>query len=37
MAPYRKFEEYNISVQDDVKDRYKAIISDLGEDVNREG
>ena len=37
MAPYRQFEEYNIDVKEDVKDRYKAIITDLGEDVTREG
>ena len=35
--PYKKFEEYNIKVTDDVKDRYKKIIMDLGEDVAREG
>ncbi|WP_442845251.1 GTP cyclohydrolase I FolE [Leeuwenhoekiella sp. H156] len=37
MSPYRKFEEYNIEVKEDVKNRYKSIITDLGEDVNREG
>ncbi|UZO79684.1 GTP cyclohydrolase I FolE [Aquimarina sp. ERC-38] len=35
--PYRQFEEYNIQVTDEVKSKFKAIISDLGEDVNREG
>ena len=35
--PYKKFEEYNIKVTDDVKDRYKSIIKDLGEDASREG
>ena len=35
--PYKKFEEYNIKVTDDVKDRYKNIIKDLGEDTLREG
>lgn len=35
--PYKKFEEYNIQVTDDVKDRYKKIIEDLGEDVDRDG
>lgn len=35
--PYKKFEEYNIKVTDDVKDRYKKIIEDLGEDSSREG
>ncbi|RKE95268.1 GTP cyclohydrolase I FolE [Ichthyenterobacterium magnum] len=35
--PYRKFEEYNIKVTDDVKARYKNIIEDLGEDTSRDG
>ncbi|MFC4721960.1 GTP cyclohydrolase I FolE [Geojedonia litorea] len=35
--PYKHFEEYNIQVTDDVKARYKKIIEDLGEDVNRDG
>ena len=35
--PYKKFEEYNIQVTDDVKERYQLIISDLGEDITREG
>lgn len=35
--PYKQFEEYNIKVTEDVKDRYKNIIEDLGEDTNREG
>lgn len=35
--PYRKFEEYNIKVTDDVKDRYKSIIEELGEDTSRDG
>ncbi|HZW62060.1 MAG TPA: GTP cyclohydrolase I FolE [Flavobacteriaceae bacterium] len=35
--PYKKFEEYNIQVTDDVKDRYKQIIEDLGENSTREG
>jgi len=35
--PYRKFEEYNMQVTDDVKLRYQKIIEDLGEDSNREG
>jgi len=35
--PYKKFEEYNMQVTDDVKDRYKNIIKDLGEDTTREG
>ncbi len=35
--PYNKFEEYNLKVTDDVKDKFKSIITDLGEDVSREG
>ncbi|WP_242093774.1 GTP cyclohydrolase I FolE [Aestuariivivens sediminicola] len=35
--PYRSFEEYNMQVTDDVKERYKNIIEDLGEDSLRDG
>ena len=35
--PYQKFEEYNMQVTDDVKQRYKKIIEDLGEDTSRDG
>lgn len=35
--PYKKFEEYNMQVTDDVKNRYKEIIEDLGEDTKRDG
>ncbi len=35
--PYRKLEEYNIKVTDDVKERYKNILKDLGEDAERNG
>lgn len=35
--PYQHFEEYNIKVTEDIKQRYKSIIGDLGEDVSREG
>ena len=35
--PYKSFEEYNMKVTDDVKNRYESIIKDLGEDTNREG
>ncbi len=34
---YKKFEEYNMQVTDDVKERYKNIIEDLGEDTKRDG
>ncbi|WP_461532861.1 GTP cyclohydrolase I FolE [Sinomicrobium sp.] len=34
---YRKFEEYNLEVTDEIKQRYQTIISDLGEDPTREG
>lgn len=35
--PYKHFEEYDLKVTEDIKQRYKDIIEDLGEDVNREG
>ncbi|WP_025742046.1 GTP cyclohydrolase I FolE [Aquimarina pacifica] len=35
--PYKNFEEYNIEVTEDIKDKFESIIEDLGEDVNREG
>lgn len=35
--PYRKFEEYNIKITEEVKDNYRSIINELGEDVTREG
>lgn len=34
---YKTFEEYDIKLTDEVKDRYKHIIEGLGEDTNREG
>ena len=33
--PYKSFEEYNMQVTDDVKERYKNIIEDLGENTER--
>ncbi|UOB17388.1 GTP cyclohydrolase I FolE [Abyssalbus ytuae] len=35
--PYKTFEEYNIKITDEVRDRYKRIIEELGEDTDREG
>ena len=35
--PYKNLEEYCINVTDDVKERYKKIIEDLGEDSSRDG
>ncbi|MEW7293017.1 GTP cyclohydrolase I FolE [Aquimarina sp. 2304DJ70-9] len=35
--PYKNFEEYNIKVTDDVREHFESIITDLGEDVKREG
>ncbi len=37
MAPYKSFEEYNVELANEVKERYKKIISEIGEDVEREG
>lgn len=34
---YKTFEEYDIKLTDEVKDKYKHIIERLGEDTNREG
>ena len=34
---YRKFEEYNLEVTQDIKSKYQDIIQDIGEDVQREG
>ena len=35
--PYKTFEEYNIKITEEVKDRYRHIITELGEDADREG
>lgn len=35
--PYKTFEEYNMKITDEVRDRYKQIITELGEDAGREG
>ncbi|MCL4136976.1 UNVERIFIED_CONTAM: hypothetical protein GTU68_040019 [Idotea baltica] len=35
--PYKQFEEYSDEVTDGIKDKYKHIIEDLGEDTQREG
>ena len=35
--PYKTFEEYNIKITDEVRNRYKRIIEELGEDTEREG
>jgi GTP cyclohydrolase I len=37
MAPYQNLEEYNLSITNEVKDRYSKILDEIGEDVNREG
>lgn len=37
MAPYRNLEEYNLEVTGEVKDRYSKIITEIGENVDREG
>lgn len=36
-TPYKSFEEYNIKITDEVKERYKKIIEELGENAGREG
>lgn len=35
--PYKTFEEFNMKITDEVRDRYKHIIKELGEDPEREG
>ena len=35
--PYRKFEEYNIEVTDEIKQKFESIIESLGEDIERDG
>ncbi|PQV44754.1 GTP cyclohydrolase I [Jejuia pallidilutea] len=35
--PYKNLEEYNTKITEDIKERYKRIIEDLGEDTNRDG
>lgn len=37
MAAYKNFEEYNIEIRDEVIKNYATIISEMGEDINREG
>jgi GTP cyclohydrolase I len=37
MAPYQNLEEYNLTITNEVKDRYAKIIDEIGEDVHREG
>ncbi len=37
MAPYQNLEEYNITITNEVKERYLKIIDEIGEDVDREG
>ncbi|WP_109301107.1 GTP cyclohydrolase I FolE [Aquimarina sp. AU474] len=34
---YKNFEEYNIEVTEEVKDKFKSIISGIGEDLDRDG
>ncbi|APY09807.1 GTP cyclohydrolase I FolE [Seonamhaeicola sp. S2-3] len=35
--PYKNLEEYNVEITDHIKERYKSIIKDLGEDTQRDG
>ncbi len=35
--PYKNLEEYSTEVTKDIKERYKSIIEDLGEDTKRDG
>ena len=35
--PYRQFEEYNMKVTEGIKNQYKNMLEDLGEDTSRDG
>lgn len=35
--PYKVFEEYNIQVTENIKNKYASVLTDLGEDITREG
>ncbi len=37
MAPYKNLEEYNLTIKNEVKERYSKILDEIGEDVDREG
>jgi GTP cyclohydrolase I len=37
MSSYRVFEEYNIETTEEIKGKYRDVIKELGEDVEREG
>ncbi len=37
MAPYQNLEEYNLEITEEIREGYSHIISELGEDVSREG
>jgi len=37
MAPYQNLEEYNLTIKNEVKERYSKILDEIGEDINREG
>ncbi|GGW25892.1 GTP cyclohydrolase I FolE [Arenibacter certesii] len=37
MTSYKNLEEYNLEITDEVKTRYRSIINEIGEDVDREG
>ena len=37
MSSYKFFEEFNLEVTESIRDKYRDIIAELGEDVDREG
>lgn len=37
MSSYRVFEEYNIETTEEIKGKYRDVITEIGEDVQREG
>ncbi|MBQ4915228.1 GTP cyclohydrolase I FolE [Maribacter sp. MMG018] len=37
MSPYRNFEEYNLEITDELKEKFSSVINEIGEDVGRDG
>ena len=37
MKQYRSLEEYNLEITDEIKSRYSSIITEIGEDLSRDG
>ncbi|WP_047245427.1 GTP cyclohydrolase I FolE [Maribacter thermophilus] len=37
MSPYRNFEEYNLEITDELKEKFSSVINEIGEDATRDG